>query len=76
MRTVYRTPTARGAIVRFRPCGPLPTPDTPWPHKGEVPGLTTSAKGAHVTKLVCAMNEWWDACHGRTSATAEVAGEA
>lgn len=66
MTNIIRTPTAAGQVVRFDPTGPLPCVlYEDWPHKGEMPPLSISARGAHVSRLVEALHGWWDRCHGR-----------
>jgi len=65
MTGIIRTATPTGEIVRFRPQGPLPVPADGWPHKGETPALERSARGAKVSRLVKALNIWWDNSHGR-----------
>jgi len=65
MTKILRTPTPTGQIVRFEPAGPVTVPPDDWPHKGEAPTLERSARGAHVSRLVAALNGWWDRCHGR-----------
>lgn len=68
MTKILRTPTAAGQLVRFDPPGPIPVTSDQWPHKGEMPDLALSERGAHVTQLVVALNGWWDRAHGRERA--------
>ena len=65
MTKIVRTPTATGYFVRFDPPGPAPVVEEDWPHSGEAPALDLSERGAHVSRLVAALNCWWDCCHGR-----------
>lgn len=65
MTKILRTPTATGQVVRFDPPGPVPVLAEDWPHKGAVPALECSQRGAHVSRLVAALNGWWERCHGR-----------
>ena len=65
MTKILRTPTATGQVVRFDPPWPAPVPVEHWPHKGQAPSLDRSQRGAHVSRLVAALNSWWDRCHGR-----------
>lgn len=67
MTKILRTPTATGQVVRFDPPGPAPVPADDWPHKGETPAMERSERGAHVSRLVEALNGWWGRCHGRST---------
>jgi len=61
---LIRKQTATGEVVRFSN-GPLHVPDIEWPHEGTIPDMTFCARDSHVSRLLSALNAWWDRCHGR-----------
>lgn len=66
MTKIRRQQTLTGQVIHFDPAGPVTVPADDWTHEGATPSISLSARGAHVQRLVNALNGWWDCCHGRS----------